>query len=629
MSFKGKNLFLIYELEHLPVLQARLATGEKFEVVALDYEVELEMKKRGISYTPLRSVARSIEGEREPIEFARRLSRIWYTSPEFSFFQHEGILLGEPHAGPLYYYFGMLIYYVAILGQVIKRPGIARISIPESFRYVSATSDPTIAPNGRLPVEVAQLLSTHYDIAFETVPSPPAHNAQSRRHIFRTCVLQFVIRLIVHTSNILVTILQGSRPIRLLVTDPWSRIEPYVRNMKDVELIMTHRKQMKEMGWKNICLTRARFRHRLDFVDKGVRELARKKRESFARAWHALGPTPEISKSFVYQGISLWPIASAILGSFVTEHAEDDVITIENTKRMFLHDHVNCVLLFSSVKGYNNIIARLTEHMDIPSIETQHATEVTEPTQPYAHLYSRYLASYGPLTAKTYETFGVEPWRLVSCGSPRFDAYARPIEAKDIDAVRARLHLDQRVTAIITIPEIIPQLEPGSYTNYSLRELLEDFSELQKKTPAIRFLLRPRPTPQRNSFFSREEILSLFSRETPIVQYEDLRTLFALTDIVISGNSTVVLEAMLMHRSVLMYLPRKIDKEFQAYEDAGAILVARTKEELVEKCAFLVEGGNREALIERADAFLKKNYSFDGHSAEKVSALIRRVTSVS
>src|SRR3989344_4386382 len=47
------------------------------------------------------------------------------------------------------------------------------------------------------------------------------------------------------------------------------------------------------------------------------------------------------------------------------------------------------------------------------SVEMQHALEVTEPSHPYAHLYSRYLAAYGALAKKHYEQFGVEPRRII------------------------------------------------------------------------------------------------------------------------------------------------------------------------------------------------------------------------
>ena len=100
----------------------------------------------------------------------------------------------------------------------------------------------------------------------------------------------------------------------------------------------------------------------------------------------------------------------------------------------------------------------------------------------------------------------------------------------------------------------------------------------------------------------------------------------AVSDFVISGNSTVVLEAMILRKPVLMYVPKIVDKEFQEFEDAGAILMARTEEELQKHTAFLANKDNRDALVKHADDFLRENFKFDGESAGRIAVLIRKIT---
>lgn len=626
MNTTGTPLFLLYEPEHLLALEARLRAGESYTVVALDYELELDLRKRNIPFTPLRELVVFPEGDRDIVAYTRRMARGWHTAPELAFFRYEGIALGEQHEGPLLYYFQMLLYYLVVLGQVYDKLHPDRVIIPELYNDIPPTADATAAFKERLPADVAQLLADHRAIPHVRVAAPLTQHASGRLRAAGRGLLRYGYRVAAGLVNLLVTVTTPPRPIKLLVTDPWSRLEPFIKNMNEVELVMTRRSEMGVMKG-DIWKTRARFHHRLDFVDKKAWALARRDAEEFSRAWGEIKDDSPFALQFAWGGISYWPIARQILGHIVTANAVDAIITIENTKRLCIRRGINCVLLFSSVKGYNNLIARVAEKMNIPSIELQHALSTVEPSHPYSCLPARYLAAYGDFTRRVYEKFGVDPARVVSIGSPRFDAYAAPVATDELEALRRVLRLDERrLNVLVAIPVLFPALEIYSFTSYAVQGVLEDFSVLQKKHPNLRFLLRPKSGPSRKSFYTREETLGLFSAETRMAQSYDLRTLFGVSDLIISGNSALVLEAMLAHKPVVMYLPKKEDLDFQEFEDAGAVRIARTIEELSEAVTALADADSRAALVERADRFFTTNFTLDGKSNERIAALIRRVT---
>lgn len=628
MNTQGVHLYFIYEIEHVPELEARLARGETLEIIGLDYEVELEMKKRNIHFISLSDISVSPDGDRDLLEYMRDLTFRWYTSPETAFFQHDGILLGEQHEGVILYYLEALVYYLAVLEQVFAHfSNATRVFIPQTFHHISGTADPVAFFRERLPEDVTKLLAKRRGIACESILTPTYYHAKNIWHKVKTYALQFIFRGLVRISNTLVTLFQKPRPIRIFASDPWSRLEPFIKNMPDVELIMTRRKEMREMGWRNIWRTRARFHHRLDFVDANMLALAKENAQKIAHAWDALGEHPAFSESFAYKGISYWPIAKEMLDSLVKNHTEDAIVTIENTKELLGRYDINCVLLFASTKGYNNIIANVAERMNIPSIELQHALSSTEASFLHTRLHTRYLAAYGPFTRRVYERAGVEPWRIFECGSPRFDRYARPLDAGATEALRQKLRLDgKHLNTLVNVPQIYLSLEFGNYTSYEVEHVLEDYAELQKKIPILRFLLRPKPGFWRRSFYVRKELLDMFEGETRYVQDENLHTLLALSDMVISGNSALVLEALMMRKPVIMFLPKKLDHDFQEFEDAGAVLVARTREKLIYHAAHLKDKVNREALVKRADGFLHDNFITSGTSSERVTAMIREVT---
>lgn len=629
MNTHQKYLCLVYEIEQVPELELRLQTGEELIVIALDYEVELEMKKKGIHFTSLKELAVSPEEDLELIERTRHMVHAWYTLPELKFFQYDGILLGEQYEGPLLYYFQMLFYYLVIIGQVFDAICPDRVVVPESSQYISDTADPSDFFKNRLPVDVARFLSLRRGVQCMVIPTPVHRPVHHRFYLLLEQVRQHAISTAVFLSNALITVFQRSRPIILFATDPWYRLEPFIKNMPDVELIMSRRKEMREMGWRHIWRARARFHHRLDFVDANTRALAKKSAQDIIRQWHALGDTPALSNLFSYQEMSFLPIAKDVLDSLIVRHTEDAIATIENTKRLLMRYRVNCVLVRISTKGYENIIARVAEKMDIPSIELQHAFSPVEPSHPYARLPARYLASYGAFTQRVYEKFGVDPARVISIGSPRFDAYATTPSTEELEALRRQLRLnDDFLNVLVAVPYLFSALELYTFTSYAVRETLEDFSELQKKIPNLRFLLRPKPGPFRKSFYNREETFELFSAETRMVQFDNLRMLFGVSNFVISGNSALVLEAMLAHKPVIMYLPRKDDRDFQEFENAGAVLTARDQEELFRHTSFLTDQKNRATLVDRADIFLNENFMLDGKSSERIAALLRKVKKI-
>ncbi len=623
------HLFLIWESAQIPLLEERIASGEPMSIVVLDVDVELDLKQKGISFLSLADLSQSPSGDREVLEWTRKLALDWYTNRETAFFTYDGILLGQQYEVVVLYYLQTVVYYVAVLDQVFSHfSNLRKVTIPETFVQVPPTADPTGYFKEHAPSEVARLLAVQRGIEFEMIPAPLSQKAGGRMRAFKRELMELATKIAVGTSNFFITHLSRRRPIVLFATDPWVRLEPMLKNMPDVELVMSRRQEMRAMGILNIWWSRVRFHHRLDFVGRSERTRARQHAADMRQQWDALGSEPEFSKQYVYKGISFWPIAKQVFDAIVRDNAEDAIATIENTKARFKHHGVTSVLLFASTKGYNNLVAHVSENLNIPSVENQHALVNAEKTLVHCRLHSRYLASYGPIINHIYESFGVEPWRLVECGSPRFDAYATPVPETTLTETRKRLKLDGGyVNALFGIQQIFMSLEYGNFNSYEVRQILEDVADIHRNTPNLRMLMRPRPDRTRERFYNREETRDLFQSETRWVGQESMHELLAVSDFVVTGTSTVVLEALLMHKPVVLYVPKLLDSDFKLFWEAGGILMARTKEELAAHVQYLTKSPeHRAAQTKRGDEFVKNSFDFDGHSAERLATFIRRTS---
>lgn len=611
----SKELLLVYE----PAQAARVEPRANQTVVALDYEVELDLVKRGIPFVSLATVAPSPRGDRDVLEHTRMLARRWYTSPEMRFFQYDGIKLGEQHEVVVLYYIQSVVYWTAVLERVLEaHPDARLVSVFETHTFVPPTADPTAAFKEGAVVAVAELLAKRRGLTFVVIPAPAISKGLGQAGVWMIALSQRIAWALSFVWNASMS-LRRPRPIRLFATDPWARLEPFIGGMQDVELFMSRRQEMRTMLPGAAWRTRARFNHRLDFVDAKTRRLARACAKDIARQWDGLGE-PAVAKECTYNGIVYWPVVRQALDAIVRVHAEDAIATIMSTQKLFAHYRVNCVLLFASTKGYNNLVARVAERMDIPSIELQHALVNNEKTLVHCRLNSRYLASYGPLINRMYESWGIAPERLIAVGSPRFDRYAAA--PAEVESLRQRLGVASP-TVLHIVPQIYLTLEYGNYTSYEVQEAAEALAQAQKRL-SFNVLLRPK-LGLRQHYYEREETRRTFSGKAQLVLHEDLHDLLALSDIVVTGTSTVVLEAMLAHKPVLLYVPNRLDEDFSAFWEAGAVALARTPEELLARLQELMDPAIQAETVKRADDFVQKSFLLDGRSAGRVAALVRRI----
>lgn len=620
---EGSKLFFAYEPAHVPLLKGLLGQGRRYTVVAFDREVELDLDKEGIAYTSAASITTPPIDNRDVVERTRALA-LWYKMPELGFFAHDEILLGEQYEVATLYYIQACVYWVSLIRQTLEHfPSHTTITIPATALLVPPTADPTAKHKENLPVDCARLVAAALQKEVEVIESPRDQVLKSRARTIKRSVVAAAVHAVFAVLNTCMSVFAGKRRVRMFATDPWSRIEPFVKDMDDVELVMSRRAQAREM-LPHIWQTRARFYHRLDFANRAVRAVAAHKAREITKHWHSARELKTLQAQFVHEGVSLWPTVSLVFDDIVAR-AADDIATIESIKRLFKRHRINVVLLFASTKGYNLVLARVAEHMGIPSIENEHALVNDDKTLVHCRLNSRYLASYGPLINRTYESWGVEPWRLVSVGSPRFDEHARPPKAQEVEALRSKLALNpDKLVMLYGMQFPYLSLEYGNFTSNEVWDIMCDVAAVQKEL-GLSIVLRPRPGEWRFTFYNRAETLALFE-DRSMAQFDSLKDLFAISDIVLTGGSTVILEALLMHKPVVVYLPHMLDEDWRRFEEAGAVRIARTKEDLKKHVAELMDADVRRAQTARADAFVQDNFLNDGNAASRMAALLRRVT---
>jgi hypothetical protein len=258
--------------------------------------------------------------------------------------------------------------------------------------------------------------------------------------------------------------------------------------------------------------------------------------------------------------------------------------------------------------------------MGIPSLEVQHGIIYLGPRSGTLQSAVEYMATYGPQTNEEFAQVGYTDETTFSVGSPRFDVYPHMRERS-----AGPRPADKPFTIACVVPAILPQSWSDSY---EVVEYLTDLAEAARQIPNVLVILKLRPDPDNEAFY-RDAITKVFAGVPHrIAQYELLVDIFEEADVIVSIYSTTVLEGLISGRPTIytgiLEQHRALGETLASYNEAGALLMVNTREELTAGLVSLASDPPlREGLVRAADAFMAERYSFDGHASEKLADAIR------
>ncbi len=584
------------------------------------------LTRQGISFDSLREYLKPNsfhDNHDKASEFLRKL----YDASELDFFKYSGIELLKVKGGYLLHYIKQILYCLELLECIFDAyPNIDKLWIPQSNIFSPKTAGP-IAPFAvRALVDVVRLVGKQRRISVSILPynKQQFNSKQTRLAIRQAATMLFEQAL--HFINFVTTLTRKPQELKIFVIDRWRSIKPFIEKMQNVELIMMERKEIKNMGWQ-VWRKRARFYHPKNFFNSSIQRIARDKQAEFRSQWQKLGSQPKFSEIFNYQDISFWSIIKQVCDDIIVEHSQDMVCEIEGIKQILNRFSINRVLLFTTTKDHFYITAKLASQLKIPSIELQHGLVGSETTFVYfSPIRASYFAAYGRLTKEILiRDSSNDPQRIIEVGSPRFDYYLTKHDQQGLEILRARFKLDPTKFTVLFIPLAVRNpIKPRDCTSYEAIEKYQMLDKLRTGISGIQIILKLRPT-NINTKFHRQAVAEILKDRVALAQYEDMKSLLYLSDLVISCKSTVSIEAMISGKPVILYMVRGKFFQFELFEKAGAIKIARNSDELLMHVRSLIlDKKARENLINNANIFLKKYYQFDGKSSERIIDLLNK-----
>lgn len=618
-----QNIALLTEVGHIDALTQLCAEHPELSegavtLIALDREVEYVLADRGVSFVSGRDYRSNdtdsvVAGE----EWTARILE----SERWSFFAYRGVALSQVYFLSLQSYLTRLLYYVDIVVNVAtQHPQAGRVIV-----FPPAASGPSMGSilahcKVRAFVDAVQVVAKKKGIDVFVAPQPEFTPLKNSPQLFR--VKRALFGLALAGMNAVVGVTCRPKKIRILASDYWKNLSPYVQNLPSVEIILVDRIEALKVGLKSIWKYRMRFLHTTTTSNPDLERAHT--RELFLHEWNAIKEANELD-AFEFRGVSLAPLLEAAFDRLVPEAGEQLLCDIDDTHTFLSRVKPDIVILRSTVSTQTHfvVLAHAARKQGIPSIEMQHGLEYYGPGSVSLRHRAEFTGVYGKLTAEQMNAVEDTSTTAVIVGSPRFDVYAASLQKED--AVQT--------SGALNILCVAPAVDPGgdSPDTYDTEEYYAAIASAVRAVPNATVTIKFRPGPNRDSFVKRTLETVFAGIPYTIAQFESFAELYPKADIVISCYSTALIEGLQCGKPLVYFGPSPAQSmmgrhHFAPYEAAGAMRIATSQKELEEVISELAGApGARKLLSDGAARYLAQEYSFDGQSGDRAADLIQEL----
>jgi hypothetical protein len=265
------------------------------------------------------------------------------------------------------------------------------------------------------------------------------------------------------------------------------------------------------------------------------------------------------------------------------------------------------------------VYSSLSKELDIPSLDIQYALMGNEGL--WAFFNSDLVAAWGPSSKTIMMREGVPEDKIVLTGSPRFD-YQTFSSNSRLNNLKERYSEHGEKVIIL----LASTYHPKSHKNYPHTKALNlmklAISEAIHLNSNLVLIVKPHPHEdfeQTKKFFRNSKNIIFIDKDL------DIRDYIHICDVFVSFGSTATMDALAAEK--LTICPVFPDWGFSKfYEDSGAVLTPKSKEELKNIFSKLSDGSGldlRQAVESGRNSFIANHlFTANGNSSERIKNLI-------
>lgn len=340
----------------------------------------------------------------------------------------------------------------------------------------------------------------------------------------------------------------------------------------------------------------------------------------YAQNWKDLCIDNELRNNFRYKGIPIWDIVSPKLSTFFREVIPRIICNINMlTNGVAAEKRIKVAVLRNDVKEFERTLISILRLAKIPSLIIQHGVLA----EPNGHniLFADKLVAWGRASIDWYEGLRNFPDKFEIVGNPSFDALLgwRPKISRD--ELYRKLNLDLNKGIILFVTQQINKFS-SFWTNDLFLVMADKLLEAIRQFPTMQLVIKVDPYEDVAPY--RNRILKNSHNNAIAVRDFEIYTLIYFSDLVMTLDSTVGLEAMIFDKPLITFNFTK-RKDRVPYAEKGAAIGVYHEQDLIFAIKEALTDLEKISQLKSGRAKFLEEYAFklDGKDRERILNLCR------
>lgn len=599
-KMNNKLLVVLEKKDHVDKAINLISKQENYLIVALDPDIQYELKRRGIAYV----IPEDYIGDRDYSKLIN-FSDKWY-EPIKKHFAYDCFSLLELAKIVFLEEFTEIFISIDILTNAIKREKPSKILIFKNYENNDLLFRIAFQISKKKKIKVS-FISDKKKVEIKKLNSFMNHFLSKLQN------LDYNIR----SNNF------GKQKNRILLIGSYRQVDPICRILK--------RNKNNIIIRAGDTFGRSLFKKNVDYyinfkyfnttkIKKRIKLLKRR----ILFEWDRLSKNLELNKKLVYQNVRLLDLI--INNKCLINKLLDVVRYIETTKYILNRDKIDIIVLINDVLPFEKSVVKVADKFDIPSLVIQHGLCSSYNPVGYLPLSATKMAVWGDYSRKWMINRGVDENRLVITGAPFFDRYFYRKPGKD---VYTELKIDRCKKIVLYTLECSPKnvmfIKFLILPNQHKKRISAIFNTF-KNLPDLFLVIKVHPSVKDSS------IIDIASEETGFKNYKvvydiDIYNLLSISDLVITSWSTVGLEAILLGKPLMIINFYGNVKDPIGFAKKGVAIAVDKPSDLKKTInSMLTDLKLQKSLGKGRRRFIRLyNYKHDGKASERVVKLIKTI----
>jgi len=344
---------------------------------------------------------------------------------------------------------------------------------------------------------------------------------------------------------------------------------------------------------------------------KNVKKIIKKNQKRFINIWNKLANSANFKNKFVFNNAFFWSSIKKKLEYFWVKRFKWSIRNVEILKEIMKDKNVNIILVWDDSLEFNRTLVVVGKHLGIPSIMVQHGIWAGD-LRIGKKIYVDRVALWGGRIKNRLIERRVNASQLIVTGNPGYD---KIISMRNNQAIYEN-------NFIVFATQMI---EDYSSLNVDTNEeIIDALYSTIRKIPGTRLVIKVHPGEKIRSY--QKLTKNKKYQNVGIIRKMDIFELLEKCSILITYNSTVALEAIILNKPVVIvnFTGRS---DLVPYVESGAARGVYKKKDLHPVIMDTLKNPDvQNRLAEKREKFILDNvYKLDGGARLRVINLIEEM----